>query len=308
VSGLEELQRRVATLIMQSLTRTDRMQRKMRDGRPVDAEARTLIKPNKVLTSFERLEIYNRQYWFRILSSFADDFPGLRSVVGARKFEALMRAYLAECPSTSFTLRNLGSRLESWLLINPKWISPRETLALDVVRLEWAHIEAFDSAREPILTPVDIELAGLDLRVSLQPDIRLLELSYPVDDLLIEVHDHESNSDSSINAATLRQHRTRARRYAQPEAEPIYLAVHRLDDSVYYKRLQKEAFRLLQALSTRCSLGESFHLAFESSSMPDKERLDALQHWFANWAELGWFCAPKIIDPHRQSNLEGTVQ
>jgi hypothetical protein len=308
VSGLEELQRRVATLIMQPLTRADRMQRKMRDGRPVDAEARTLIKPNKVLTSFERLEIYNRQYWFRILSSFADDFPGLRSVVGARKFEALMRAYLAECPSTSFTLRNLGSRLESWLLINPKWISPRETLALDVVRLEWAHIEAFDSAREPILTPVDIELAGLDLRVSLQPDIRLLELSYPVDDLLIEVHDHESNSDSSINAATLRQHRTRARRYAQPETEPIYLAVHRLDDSVYYKRLQKEAFRLLRALSTRCSLGESFHLAFESSSMPDEERLDALQHWFANWAELGWFCAPKIIDPHRQSNLEGTVQ
>ena len=308
MSDLEELQRRVATLIMKPLTQADRMRAKMRDGRSVDAEARTLIKPNKVLTSFERLEIYNRQYWFRILSSFAEDFPGLRAVVGARTFEALMRAYLVECPSTSFTLRNLGSRLEAWLLINPKWISSRERLALDVVRLEWAHIEAFDSAREPSLTPADIELAGLDLRVSLQPYIRLLELSYPVDDLLIEVHDKESSSDSSSNAASVGRRPTRARRYTRPEPEPIYLAVHRLDNSVYYKRLQKEAFLLLQALSNRCSLEESFHLAFEGSSMPDEVRLDALQHWFANWAELGWFCAPKIVDPHRQSNSERAVQ
>ena len=46
------------------------------------AVASELIKPNDRLTSFERLEIYNRQYWFRILSGFAEDFPGLRAVSG----------------------------------------------------------------------------------------------------------------------------------------------------------------------------------------------------------------------------------
>jgi hypothetical protein len=55
-----------------------------------------------------------------------------------------MWAYLTECPSESFTLRNLGSRLEEWLLSNPQPITPRESLALEMVRLEWAHIEPFD--------------------------------------------------------------------------------------------------------------------------------------------------------------------
>jgi hypothetical protein len=293
MSNLQELQRRVAAVVMQPLTRQEGMRRRTRDGRSVKAESEALIKPNRALSSFERLEIYNRQYWFRVLSSFAEDFSGLRTVVGGRKFEGLMRAYLTECPSESFTLRNLGSRLEEWLLSNPQWITPRYSLALDMVRLEWAHIEAFDGGYEPNLTPADIESAGLDLRVSLQPYIRLLELTYPVDDLLIEVHDHEGNSDTSSNSARQRQFRRRIRHYKQPEPERIYLAVHRMDDSAYYKRLQLESFRMLNALSKQKPLEQAIDIAFENSSMPEQERMNAIQHWFGNWAELGWFCRPK---------------
>jgi Putative DNA-binding domain len=128
MSNLLELQRRVAALVMQPLTRRDGMRRKTPEGRPVRVEAAALIKPNKVLSSFERLEIYNRQYWFCILSSLAEDFPGLRAIIGPNKFERLIRAYLADCPSVSFTLRNLGSQLEPWLHSNPQWTSPREAL------------------------------------------------------------------------------------------------------------------------------------------------------------------------------------
>jgi hypothetical protein len=296
MSSLAELQRRVAAVVMQPLTRTEGMRRKTPDSRSVNAEAQALIKPNRVLNSFERLEIYNRQYWFRVLSAFAEDFPGFRAVVGGAKFERLMRAYLNDCPSLSFTLRNLGSELETWLLLNPQWTEPRENLALDVVRLEWTHIEAFDAGSWPSLTPADIESAGLELRVSLQPYIQLLELTYPVDDLLIEVHDHESDAATSSNAAHEHQFRTRVRRYTRPDPERIYLAVHRLDDSIYYKRLQFESFRMLKALSEHQSLEQSIDAAFENSSMPEEERMDALQHWFGNWAELGWFCRPPAIN------------
>ena len=294
MSNLLELQRRVAAVVMQPLTSQDGMRRKTREGRSMKAEAEVLIKPNRVLSSFERLEIYNRQYWFRVLSCFAEDFPGLRSIIGSGKFERLMRAYLTDCPSLSFTLRNLGSRLEAWLRSNPQWIVPRETLALDMVRLEWAHIEAFDGGYEPTLTLADIESAGLELPIALQPYIRLLELTYPVDDLLIEVHDEEVNSDTSSNAARTRQLRNRVRRYAQPDPERIYLAVHRMEDSVYYKRLQLESFRMLSALGKEMTLEQALEIAFESSSMPEEERIIAVQRWFANWAELGWFCRPTL--------------
>ncbi|HWF46417.1 MAG TPA: DNA-binding domain-containing protein [Bryobacteraceae bacterium] len=294
MSNLQDLQRRVAAVVMRPLTRAEGMRRKTRAGRSTNAEAQALIKPNRVLTSFERLEIYNRQYWFRVLSSFGDDFPGLRAIVGARQFEGLMRAYLTECPSESFTLRNLGSRLKEWLRSNLQWIAPRKRLALDMVTLEWAHIEAFDGGYDPRLTPADIEAAGLELRVSLQPYIQLLPLSYAVDDLLIEVHDHEGNRGASSNSARQHQFRKRIRHYAQPEPARIYLAVHRIDDSVYYKRLEPESYRMLKALSRHESLERAIGIAFDKSSMPEEDRIIAVQQWFGNWAELGWFCKPTL--------------
>lgn len=292
MNSLLDLQKRVATAVMQPLTGGDRMRRKSLTGQSVTAEAEAFIKPNAVLSSFERLEIYNRQYWFRILSCFSEDFPGLRAIVGPRQFDGLMRQYLADCPSVSFTLRNLGSRLETWLRSHTDWIEPMGSIALDMVRLEWAHIEAFDGGCEPSLTPADLEADGLEENLFLQPYIRLIELKYAVDDLLIEVHNYEGETDTSSNSAHTRQLKRRVRKYGQPERERIYLAVHRSEDSVYYKRLEAEAFRLLKTLNKTRSLEISASAAFEHSSMSDDERLTSLQTWFANWAELGWFCGP----------------
>ena len=89
--------------------------------------AASFIAPNSQLSSFERLEIYNRQYWFRVLGALAEDFPALRSVIGARAFEAMSVAYLSEHPSRSFSLRNLGSKLAEWLAKNPQFAGRRAT-------------------------------------------------------------------------------------------------------------------------------------------------------------------------------------
>src|SRR5271165_5302987 len=125
---LMQLQRTMARAVMQPLTSSERMQRRAPDGGPMKRYASQIIKPNDRLTSFERLEIYNRQYWFRVLAAFAEDFPGVRAVLGGRRFDAMARAYLIDCPSQSFTLRNLGSRLVSWLQKHPAWADARQDL------------------------------------------------------------------------------------------------------------------------------------------------------------------------------------
>ena len=86
------LQRRMASAVMQPLTRNETMRLRRNDGTEMQREAQAFIKPNDRLTSFERLEIYNRQYWFRLYSSFEEDFPGLEAVLGRKSFEKLMRA------------------------------------------------------------------------------------------------------------------------------------------------------------------------------------------------------------------------
>jgi hypothetical protein len=296
---LLEIQRRMAEAVMLPLTRTDTMQRKTRDGRSMRAEAAAFIKPNNRLTSFERLEIYNRQYWFRILSAFGEDFPGLAAVVGPVAFEKLTRAYLADCPSQSFTLRNLGSRLETWLGEHPEHAGKKPELALDVVRLEWAYIEAFDNAAERALTLADLGQLDGESQLSLQPHLRLLHLLHTVDDFVIDVHRKQASQTVASNAVTSTK-RSRSRRLpASLKRGDIFLGVHRYENAVYYKRLESEEYQLLGALDAGKTLGEALDQAFLSSALSEEERPARVQAWFGNWAELGWFCRHKSAAARR---------
>jgi hypothetical protein len=289
--SLMELQRTMARAVTQPLTRTERMQRKAPGGGKMSAYASRFIKPNDRLTSFERLEIYNRQYWFRVLSSMIEDFPGLRAVLGERRFEEMAKAYLCDKPSQSFTLRNLGSRLEAWLRKHPKWTGIKQKLALDIVRLEWADIEAFDGKAEEALRPEDLSGdVGPNLRLKLQPYIQLLGLHYPVDDLLLDVRKEDEDTDFASNAFQERRKHKRVRAVAKLKPAEIYLVVHRVDYSVYFRRIDREEFLILSALRQGKPLGKAIEIAFRKSSIAPQERPSRVQEWFQNWAALGWFC------------------
>ena len=252
------------------------------------------IKPNDRLTSFERLEIYNRQYWLRVLGALAEDFPGLRAVLGGQWFESMCKAYLTECPSRSFTLRNLGARLESWLRQNPSWMRDRQALALDMVRLEWADIEAFDGQARPSLRSEDLrEMQSPQLRLALQPYVQLLELRYPVDDLLLAVKHGDDTAGFASNAIQERKKRSKVRAVAKLEPAQIFLAVHRLDFSVYFRRIEPEEFALLGALRSGKTIECAIELAFRKSPVTAADRAAFVQHAFQTWATLGWFCRPE---------------
>src|SRR6476659_4563097 len=176
---LKTLQDLMATAVFRPLTKDDRMQRRWIDGREMSDLAASFVKPNDRLSSFERLEIYNRVYWFRVLDCLYDDYPGLRAVLGNRKFMKLITAYLAKYPSASFTLRNLGSRLEKFIREQPEWARPHGRVALDMIRFEWAQVVAFDDPAKPIITLDDILDARPEkLWLGLQPYLSLLQLDY----------------------------------------------------------------------------------------------------------------------------------
>ncbi|HEX4039998.1 MAG TPA: DNA-binding domain-containing protein [Acidobacteriaceae bacterium] len=286
---LLDIQRRMAAAVMHPLTRAETMPRRRRDGASNQREADAIIRPNDRLTSFERLEIYNRQYWFRLYSCFEDDFPGLLAIVGRAKFDALMRAYLTDCPSQSFSLRNLGSRLETWITEHPAYVAPHVTLALDMVRLEWAHIEAFDEEERPRLSAEGLTELSEGSTLHLQPYLRLLALNYPVDDLLVQVRSEDGSSTSSANNASAVRKRHHVRQVAALAPRVMHLAVHRHENSVWYKPLAGEEFDLLGALVAGRPLGEALEGALASSTIPEDQRPAFLQETFATWAMLGWF-------------------
>ncbi|MGC2290796.1 MAG: hypothetical protein WA450_02595, partial [Candidatus Acidiferrales bacterium] len=160
-----------------------------------------------------------------------------------------------------------------------------------MARLEWADIEAFDGKREPSLKPE--ELAGANpakLRLRLQPYISLLDLRYPVDDLLLEVRKDAENLDVASNAFSERHKRKRVAAVAKLKLSPIFLAVHRLDEDVYFRRLAREEFEILSQLHAGKSLNTAIDAALRQSPLPAEERAANVENWFRTWSALGWFC------------------
>jgi hypothetical protein len=286
---LLELQRQMSADVQRPLAPGFRMQTATEDGRSLNDLAAAYVKPNDRLTSFERLEIYNRQYWFRVIGAVSEDFPALNAVLGAKKFHALVLAYLKDNPSTSFTLRNLGAQLPQWLKGHRELAPRRHALLCDVARLEWAYVEAFDSAALPPLTDYDLRGLAADSTLTLQPHLQLIALHYPVDDLVLAVHRATPEADIMSNAASERKQPAKLR-LPQMQRMANHLAVHRFGNSVYYRRIDREAFVMLSALQGQQTLGDALESALAGSDLPPGEQAQKIQDYFAHAAQLGWFC------------------
>ena len=288
--SLLDFQRRMAEDVSRPLTADFTMQNVSPDGTSVEDIVAGYIKPNDLLSSFDRLEIYNRQYWFRVIGAVSEDYPALNAVLGEERCEALILAYLKENPSTSFTLRDLGAKLPSWLEEHPELAGAHRELAVDVARLEWAYIEAFDS---PTLAPLDPEGFSRLLPTStlaLQPHLQLLALRYAVDEVVLAVHKNRPATDIVSNAVTERKESKRLR-VPRLKRCPTYLAVHRYQDSVYYRRIDHEAFLLLSAIQEGEPITRVVERAMRASKLPPSKQAAKIREYFAHASELGWLTA-----------------
>jgi len=283
MTELLEFQRTMARAVMQPLSTRDNLKRGAED-------AIALVKPNSRLSSFERLEIYSRSYWSRVQDALSEDFPGVRALVGAKRFERLRRRYLADCPSVSFSMRDLGKQLAVWMEKNQALVGENYAAALDMARLEWAHIESFDSAEYERLSAADVALLDPESVLKLQPHLRLIEAEHEVDKLLLEVRE-SAGRNGGVTRGVGQKKIARAK-----PASTIYLAIHRFELVVHYKRIDAEMFRLVSAMAEGSSIAEAAELAYSESPLTAEQSQQHIQSSFALFAALGWFCKPGKVE------------
>jgi Putative DNA-binding domain len=278
--SLPKTQRWFAEIVMRPLTSENHMRIVGEDGREL-AEIDSVIAPNSKLSAFERLEVYNRQYWFRLFEALDTDFPALIKLVGKERFRELAEAYISDCPSQSYTLRDLGSRLANWLVANPEKAGEQPEAAADVAKLEWAYVEAFDAAELPPAKAEEIAAAGEDAKLRLQPHIRFVELQTAVDEFTAKAHDNEFGRREKQN-----------RRFGKDRFKPgetFTVAVYRKDDQVAQLPLENEAVVLVKAIADGKPLGDALESAFLNGTIPAEQIAPKIQQWFAVWSGLQWF-------------------
>jgi hypothetical protein len=84
--------------------------------------------------------------------------------------------------------------------------------------------------------------------------------------------------------------------------ERVWLVVHRFDDSVYYRRIDRETFLLLSALRSGATVSKAMALALDKTKLNFETQANLLRESFALASALGWFC------PHyAEEDSEGFV-
>lgn len=133
----------------------------------------------------ERLAIYAGMYWSRILDVLRQDFARTAELLDEDVFTASARAYIAARPSRHPSIARVGEAFADFLSRRPG-IPP---VACDLARLEWAQIAAFDAADAAPLRLADLAALPVaqwaKLRLTTVPSLALLELRWPVQDLLV---------------------------------------------------------------------------------------------------------------------------
>ena len=83
---------------------------------------------------------------------------------------------------------------------------------------------------------------------------------------------------------------TRRKRVRFPKREKVYLAVHRHDNMLYYKRLDPEAFAILTLLRRGITVEDACLEAVTASKRTNVDWSTQIKEWFDAWSALGWFC------------------
>lgn len=269
------------------VTKDDRADPEWDDGRPAKELFAAFVKGDGFRNPLERVQTYNRMYWYRTLDSLWEDFPGVRAIVG-KKFTTLAEAYLEKHPSTSFTLRHLGHAFPAWLKRNSaKLPAGVAGAAAECAAVEWALCVAFEAAAEPTLDPAKLGPAE-KLKIGLQPHLALFALKHDIPEFLrkLRLADNE-HAEAGNAAATAGPTGTKTRsRAVRPAARKTFAAVYRApDDAITTKRLEAAEYALLADLAAGAPLGLALGRAGRRRGAPDATKL---QGWFADWMSRGW--------------------
>ena len=224
--------------------------------------------PKLNMAPADRLAIYNQQYWFRLITTFQEEYPLTLAFCGLDEFNGLVMSYLDEYPSQSPYLRYLSQNFVAWL--------ERQAVDLRVVevaKLDFIFIELFDAPSANSDAPLDPE------SISLRPTIRLYHEQYPW-----VAHRSQRNESKEFHEAL-----------KELTPQESYWMIERTQRfSMKRTQLSKPQYQLLSLCQKHHSIPKAVD-DFCETILGEQEHIDdqPAQQWFQDsfkqWGTKSWF-------------------
>lgn len=205
-----------------------------------DARMNDAIVGNAQADAAARVGVYVEAYRLRLLEVLGKDFPGLRAMTGATRFEQSCSAYIQAHPSRHYNARWYGESLAPFLLATPPW--SREPALAEMAALEWDLTLVFDAEDCPSARFADV--------VALAPE------QWPGMVLHLQPGFHRRRLQWNVGAIRLATDRDDAPPALAALDAALEWAIWRKDLNVRYRALDADEACVIAALEKGLSFGE----------------------------------------------------
>ena len=242
-------------------------------GRKTDAATvMQEVLPSPTLGPQQRLAIYQRGYYERLLQCLEGQFKALRHALGNELFRDFATEYLRSCPSRSPTLSDLGARFTIWLAENrpdrdsadkEEWID----FMVELARYEWTVYLFFDKPGHEGKPLAHAETP--DDQLVPQSSLELHRFDFPVAGYY---HSVSSGEDPEV-----------------PQRGESHVVIVRVDYRIGIFRLTLPQFELLTSMAQGSRVGQALEAIAKSRKVALEDVLKAWQGWKKTWCQAGFF-------------------
>lgn len=250
-------------------------------GTPMEEEAAQHILPSPTLRPAQRIQIYNQQYWWRLLNTLHESFPLLTRLFGYYDFNRSVGIpYLAKYPPRHWSLCYLGDRLPRWCA--EEYTGKDRKLVMDAALLDWAFTYSFISAKLSSIKADDAKdeataAALLDRKLYTQPYVYLFEMDYHL--LYFREAFMKQDPDYWLNNPF-------------PEidsSKKFYFVLFRTQrNDIAWKEISEGEYHLLCQFRLGATIDGACEALEERGGACCDEAIEHLQAWFQEWTMRGW--------------------
>jgi hypothetical protein len=274
-----------ASLITQPLTLDNCIQPITPTNQEIEREAIKEIKPSPTLLPWQRIEIYNQQYWWRLLDIMHQLYPFVTRLFGYQDFnQSIAVPFLQQLPSNTWAIDHIGDRLPQWIRTN--YTQDDKELVWNAIDLDYAFQDSFCRGVKPTIDIAHLqedELSQLvSRRIYLQPYIHLFALDYNLFPFREEIIKEEPEYWIDHDFPEL------------PKAKRYYGIVYRSKhDDVVWDNLSSAEFHVLWKFKEGCTIEDACEWLERQDAAMSDEAAAHIHFWFQEWTMRGWLTLEK---------------
>lgn len=287
--SIQTTQEWFASIITNPLGENGIIQSHTSNGLEIAEEAARYIVPSPTLQPHQRIQIYNQQYWWRLLNTLHSNFPLVTRLFGSLNFnDKIGIPYLMHYPSQHWSLYELGKHLPKW--IQEFYQEPDKMLVYHAACLDWAFTASFIAPQFPPLDLTQINETNsenwLFCPFYLQPHIHLFIWEYDLLTFRINFLKKEVDYWMHHRFPKLNKHKTYR-----------FVLYRNHKNNISWRAISQSEQLLLEKFQAGSTLTDACEYLENQETTVYEYAAKHLQKWIQEWTQAGWLTLQKVEPP-----------